>query len=92
MPTDKNGLRERIADAFELPREVICDIPLVTMTGRGSLSIENYKALTEYSDTLVRINTSAGCLCIHGTGLELGLVSNGAIIVNGNIQGAEYSI
>ena len=81
----KKDIKSGAAAALELPGEVIFNLPVITLTGRGGIDIENYKSILEYSDTSVSVNTSAGIVSVCGEGLELKSVSAEYISVKGVI-------
>ena len=45
----KENFLSSMVEIFELPAEVILDLPLVTLIGDNRLKIENYLSVTEYS-------------------------------------------
>lgn len=81
------GLRKNVTEAFELPKEIMLDLPLITLTGREEVIIENYKGILEYSEETVRVGTAAGVLRLSGGGLCLRQVSAECIVVAGRIEG-----
>ena len=80
-------LKERIAAALSLPKEVTLDLPLITATGRNELAIENYKNLLEFSDTKIRIRTKEGTLTVEGERLLLRHVTTENLLINGRVMG-----
>ena len=56
------GLRRNVVNALELPKEVILNLPLISLTGKEELIIENYKGIIEYGDEVMRVNTGIGVL------------------------------
>jgi sporulation protein YqfC len=61
----------RVSKFLEIPREVISDIPKITVTGFDEIFIENFKGILEYEDFFVRISTSVGNININGFNLKL---------------------
>lgn len=54
----KKSRAERIAEALD-PAEGYCfKPPKLIFTGNRELFIENYQGIVEYSDTVIRLNTS----------------------------------
>lgn len=92
---DKEGkkkIKNKITSLFELPKEIVLNLPLVTIVGNQEVSIENYKGISHYSEILVKINTSVGILKIGGVNLKLKLITDEVITVEGNILNIEYMI
>ena len=83
-------IKEQVTDLLSLPKEVILNLPQVTLTGRQEISIENYKGIIEFTDTLIRINTRCGILLITGRNLRLKHINIEYIIVIGDIGKLKY--
>ena len=69
-------IKRNFTETLKLPREVILDLPLISVTGREELIIENFKGILEYSDEKIRINTKSGIIKIIGKNLLLGQVTS----------------
>jgi len=78
-------MREKMTNLLSLPKEIALNLPLILATGRGEVNIENYKNLIEFTDTKVRINTSAGALTIEGERLSLKQITTEHILITGKI-------
>ena len=81
---------KRISKFLELPREVVSDIPKITITGFDEILIENFKGILEYEDYFARINTSLGILNINGFNLRLNQITDDDILVNGIIENIDF--
>ena len=88
----KRGIKRSMSDAFELPREVVLNLPLISLTGREEAVIENYKGIIEYSQDTVRISTGAGVLKIQGKNLLLKHITDEDVSVTGGILKLEFLI
>ena len=47
----KKRISERAADAWGVPKDVIMNIPRLTISGDKEIYIENHKGILEYTDT-----------------------------------------
>jgi len=81
------NVKEKIANSLSLPKEIALDLPLVTATGRGEVTIENYKNLLEFTDIRIRIRTKEGVLTIEGERLLLRHVTTENLLVTGRVTG-----
>ena len=79
-------MREKMTNLLSLPKEIALNLPLVSAIGRDEVNIENYKNLIEFTDTKVRINTSAGALTIEGQRLVLKQVTTEHLLITGKIE------
>ncbi|MBR4114266.1 MAG: sporulation protein YqfC, partial [Anaerotignum sp.] len=48
------GLRKNVTEALELPKEIMLNLPLISLIGREEVTIENYKGILEYGEETVR--------------------------------------
>lgn len=89
---DKNirKIKSGITNALELPKEIMLNLPLITLIGKNELTIENYKNLIEYNPEKIRLNTSSGILKIEGKKLFLKEITSETVIITGAIMGIEY--
>ncbi|MCI8805831.1 MAG: sporulation protein YqfC [Clostridiales bacterium] len=84
------SLKTNLTTAFDLPREIMLNLPLITLTGKNSMSIENYKNIIEYNQKKIRISTSEGIITIEGTKLFLKELRKDLIVISGTISNFEY--
>jgi sporulation protein YqfC len=86
----KISLKEKITEILELPKEIVLNMPKMTLLGSRNLIIENYKGIIEYEDDKIRINTGIGIIKINGTGLSIKEITSEDIMVDGNIEIMEF--
>ena len=84
------GLRKNVTEALDLPKEIMLDLPLISLIGREEVTIENYKGILEYSEELVRIATAAGILQMRGRELCLKQLSAECMVVTGKVAGLDF--
>lgn len=84
------SLKNKIAEASELPKDVVMGQPVVTILGRMELNVENYRGIIEYTDTLIRIQTKAGQIRITGKKLQVDYYTNDDMKLTGQIESIEY--
>lgn len=86
------NLKSVFTKFMELPKEVIVDLPIISMTGNEELTIENYKGVIEYSEGRIRVNTTKGVLKIEGRNMLLREITDDDIEVTGTILKIEFMI
>ncbi len=79
-----------ISKFLEIPREVISNIPKITVTGFDEVLIENFKGILEYEDYFARISTSIGIININGFNLKLNQMTDDDILVSGRIENLDF--
>lgn len=82
--------KRNVTEALELPKEVILNLPLLSLIGKEELTIENYKGIIEYSEDKIRLQTGAGILRIEGKNLFLQHMTSENMIVTGTILKLEF--
>lgn len=90
MKTEKQSLRQRMANASELPKDVVLGMPVLTMMGQLEMSIENYRGIIEYTNSLVRIQTKIGQIRVVGKRLQVDYYTNDDMKITGRIESIEY--
>ena len=83
-------VKREVTAALALPKEIVLNLPLITLYGNEELNLENYKGVVEYTDERIRISTSKGILKIEGRNLLLKQVTSENISVTGGIVKIEY--
>ena len=86
----RDSLRNRMANAANMPKDVVLGVPIITMTGRLELSVENYNGIIEYTDILVRLSTKSGQIKIVGKHLQIEFYTSDEMKVTGQIKSVEY--
>jgi sporulation protein YqfC len=86
----KVNLKEKVTEILELPKEVVLNMPKLTMLGNGDLIIENYKGIIEYESGRIRINTSSGIILVTGSYLLIKEITSEDIMINGEICALEF--
>ncbi|HHU70016.1 MAG TPA: sporulation protein YqfC [Thermoanaerobacterales bacterium] len=80
-----------ISEYMELPKDIVMDLPKITLIGDIYMTLENHLGIVEYTETMIRINTRSGELVISGENLKIKVIINEAIIINGQISGIKIS-
>ena len=62
MEKGKDAIRQAMAEFLDIPRDLVLDLPKVTVVGRNELYIENHRGIIEYNLNRLRVNLSRGFL------------------------------
>lgn len=68
------------------PREIISDVPQVTMTGCELVHVEQHKGLVAYQPEQIIFRTSLGRLTVTGSGLRFQRYSATEAVLTGNVD------
>ena len=75
---------------FELPP--VSDAPCIEFSGNREVVIEGSKGVLEYSPDCIRVNTCCMVISVSGRELNLRCISDTALIIDGFITAAEFSV
>lgn len=79
-------VEERLADLFEIPKNVLLDMPRIVLVGNVQLTVENHQGIVEYTQQRVRVATSRGEVAVEGRGLSIGRITKTEIAIDGRIH------
>lgn len=82
----KKRLEYMLANFLELPKDLVMNLPRVTLLGDIQVIVENHLGIIEYTTEKIRISTSVGELIINGVGLVLRTIFPEEIAVDGKIK------
>lgn len=78
-------LRQKLAQAFDLPKDIILDLPRIIIVGDLQLVVENHRGIVEYTPDKVVLAMENGRIHIVGEDLIIGSVYAEEITVTGKI-------
>lgn len=84
------GVREYIAESMDMPKDVIMDLPRLSVCGDREIYIENHKGLIEYTDRIISVKMRDGIIRLCGSNLKIIVLKNREIVVNGEFERVEY--
>lgn len=87
----RTRLYKGISDLFDLPEELLLDVPQIRVSGKEYVFVDNHKGIVEYQNTRIRLDTSAGTLLIKGDGLVLKQLGMERLTIHGVIHAVEYA-
>ena len=87
---ERKKWRENVADFFELPKDLLFNLPRLTLIGNIQLYLENYGGIIEYSEELLRLKIRGGEIVIRGKNLSIKNFFGEEIFIEGVIKSIEY--
>ena len=81
----KEKKAQRIAEALDLPLDVICDVPRCEIMGNSQISVENIRGILDYNESCIKINTTVGIVKIDGDELLIESISDESACVKGTL-------
>lgn len=82
--------KEMLADAFDLPAEVVLDYPKITVTGNKQITIENHKGIISFEKELILINSKVGKIAVEGKDFEILYIGGATMSVSGTFKGINF--
>lgn len=86
----ENRRIRKINEILEMPREIVSNIPKITILGFNEMLIENYKGILEYEEFYIKVNTYIGVININGFNLKLNQMTEEDILIKGNIDSIDF--
>lgn len=81
-----SSIKSIFGAVVDLPKDLVLNLPRITLVGDLQLVIENHRGLLDFDGTEVQIALERGTLCIKGTNLTLRSIRVDEIVVDGTIQ------
>ena len=75
---------------FEVPKETVLDVPIISLIGNREIVIENFISIVEYGNEVIRLKTQCGELILEGEDLEARSMDSEQIQINGKIYGVSF--
>ena len=79
-----------VADTFDLPGEVLGDLPRLTVTGSNRAVVENHKGIMDYGAQEILVGGGSISLKILGKDLELRSMNAQELLITGEIFHIEF--
>ena len=81
---------QKVTDSFELPKDIVLGLPIVTAYGYNELTIENHKGILSFSDKAVTVRAADSTIKnIRQPPWNKGIYK-GLIIIAGHLKGVIY--
>jgi len=84
------GFRERMAELFDLPGEVVAGLSSITLTGDSRVYIDRHNGILEYGDRRILLRCGKRITVVEGSGLEILAMSARELIITGKISGVSF--
>ncbi|MBB6630503.1 sporulation protein YqfC [Clostridium algidicarnis] len=83
-------IKEGLSEKLELPREIILDLPMITITGNRDINIENHKGIIIFDEDKVKINSKIGAITIYGSDFEVLFLGGKTFSLKGTFKSVVY--
>ena len=89
-PENNLSCLEELSNHLNLPADVIAGAPIITITGRNEICLENSKGIIEYDNNKIKVQSKACKICIEGKQLNILFFTQDEMRITGYIQAIYY--
>lgn len=82
--------KQKIVNTLDLPRDIILNMPQITVTGDNEIIIENHRGVVLFGEDQVKINSGVGLISIHGSRFEILFMGGSTITIGGKFKSIAY--
>ena len=84
-------IKSKLAEKLNIPQDISDGLPIVTVTGKNEIYVENYKGIIEYGKCCIKIQTKVCRVTFSGKNLEIVYYTNVDMKIIGEIESICYS-
>ena len=88
----RKKLSERVAEAWGVPKDVIMDMPRITVTGDREIYIENHRGIAGFDENSISISSGIGKITVYGERLTISAVRQEDVLISGSFKKIEYEV
>ena len=85
------AVKSKLAEKLNIPQDISDGLPIVTVTGKNEIYVENYKGIIEYGKCCIKIQTKVCRITFSGNNLEIVYYTNVDMKITGEIESVCYS-
>ena len=83
--------KKRLLPHFDIPEDIIFDVPRLTVFNNTELRIENYKSILEYEENKISLACKDKFINISGQKLNITIITDDEISIKGEILTIEFA-
>ncbi len=87
----KEPIFKKIVGRFDIPEDIVFDVPRLIMLDNTELRVENYKAVLEYEETKIMLACKEKCIKVNGEKLSITIITEDEISVKGLVSSIEFT-
>ncbi|MCR1952508.1 MULTISPECIES: sporulation protein YqfC [unclassified Clostridium] len=84
--------REIIAETFDLPKDIVLNVPKITIIGNDEITIENHKGIILFERNIIKVNTKVKTINIEGENFEILYIGDSTITISGKFKSISYEV
>lgn len=83
-------VKTKFSEIFELPKDIVLNLPRISMIGNNQMLVENHRGVIEYTPQKIRVNSTIGVIRIEGQDMDLKNIAADDIMITGVIKLVEF--
>lgn len=83
-------VKENMTSKLELPRDIVFDLPKITIIGNNEITIENHKGIVLFEEKEIKINSGIGLISIYGNDFEILFMGGKTLTLRGAFRMISY--
>ncbi len=87
----RKSIRERAIEAFDMPKDLMLNLPKINIVGDKEAYIENYKSVLAYNEDAVKLKMQHKNIEIKGRRLQIRTITDEDILISGEITSIEFN-
>ncbi|MGG7057072.1 sporulation protein YqfC [Clostridium nigeriense] len=84
--------REILVEKLDLPKDVMLNLPKITIIGNDEITIENHKGIILFDRNIIKINTKVKIIDIEGENFEILYIGDSTITISGKFKSISYEV
>ncbi|TDX51067.1 sporulation protein YqfC [Orenia marismortui] len=88
----KDKAKEVFAKVFELPQEVVLNLPRISLTGNLQIEIENHRGIIKYNSDFIKVRVYHGQIIIKGEKLIIESLEKDILRIEGKITDLSFKL
>ena len=84
--------REILTEKLDLPKDVMLNLPKITIIGNSEITIENHKGIILFERNVIKINTKVKIINIEGENFEILYIGDSTITISGKFKLISYEV
>ncbi len=87
----KKNTAKKLIGRFDIPQDIVFDIPRIMLCDNTEMRIENYKTILEYKDTEIQLACKEKLIHVQGEKLDITIITDDEISIKGMIQSISFA-
>ncbi|WP_252225834.1 sporulation protein YqfC [Caldicoprobacter algeriensis] len=83
-------VKTTVSEMFELPKDIMLNLPRISMIGNNQMLVENHRGVIEYTPQKIRLNSTIGVIRVEGQDMNLKNIAADDVMITGVIKLVEF--